>query len=123
MRIIAASDVQAALDFPALVEALRDAFRREISAPARHRYAIERAGEPDAALLLMPAWQSGRHIGIRIATVTPGNAERSLPTEPNGVSTATTRAEPEAAGHWLEMYRPCLWRARTRCGRGRGGGG
>jgi ornithine cyclodeaminase len=27
----------------------------------------------------MPAWQAGRHIGVKIATVTPGNLERGLP--------------------------------------------
>lgn len=79
MRIVAASDVQAALDFPALVDRLREAFRRDATAPVRHHHAIPKLGEPDATLLLMPAWQSGRHVGIKIVTVTPGNAERSLP--------------------------------------------
>lgn len=79
MRIVAASEVQATLDFPALVDRLRDAFRRDVTAPVRHHHTIERSDEADATLLLMPAWQSGRHVGIKIVTVTPGNAERSLP--------------------------------------------
>src|SRR5690606_28110918 len=76
MRIVAASEVQATLDFPALVDRLRDAFRRDVTAPVRHHHTIERSDEADATLLLMPAWQSGRHVGIKIVTVTPGNAER-----------------------------------------------
>ncbi|SME92495.1 ornithine cyclodeaminase [Tistlia consotensis] len=79
MRIVAANEVQAALDFPLLVDRLRDAFRRDVAAPVRHHHNLPRGGEPDATLLLMPAWQSGRHVGIKIVTVTPGNAERGLP--------------------------------------------
>ncbi len=79
MRIIAANEVQAALDFPALVEALRDGFRREVATPPRHRHVLEHPGEPDGTLLMMPAWQAGRHVGVKIVTVTPGNAERALP--------------------------------------------
>ncbi|MEX0758289.1 MAG: ornithine cyclodeaminase family protein, partial [Tistlia sp.] len=79
MRTVAAKEVQAALDFPSLVETLREGFRGAVAAPVRHHHSIPRTGEPDATLLLMPAWQSGRHVGIKIVTVTPGNAERSLP--------------------------------------------
>lgn len=80
MRIIAAADVEAALDWDALIERLRQAFRRNIEVPLRQHHRIEApTGGADAALLLMPAWESGRHIGIKIATVFPSNAERSLP--------------------------------------------
>ncbi len=33
----------------------------------------------EATLLLMPAWQAGRHIGIKLVTVFPDNAARDLP--------------------------------------------
>lgn len=79
MRTVTAEEVKAALDFPSLVEALREGFRRDVDAPVRHHHTIPRSDEPDATLLLMPAWQSGRHVGIKIVTVTPGNADRSLP--------------------------------------------
>ena len=79
MRIISAGEVEAALDFESLVERLRQAFRRETVAPVRHHHTIETADAEDATLLLMPAWQARRYIGIKSVTVFPGNTERGLP--------------------------------------------
>ena len=79
MRIVSAADVEAALDFESLVERLRQAFRRDIVVPLRHHHTVETPDGVDATLLLMPAWQTGRHIGIKMVTIFPGNAERGLP--------------------------------------------
>ncbi len=77
MRIITAAEVEAALEFKDLIERLRETFRKGAEVPVRHHHAI--GGGSDATLLLMPAWQSGRHIGIKMVTVFPHNGERSLP--------------------------------------------
>src|SRR3546814_16939653 len=61
MRIIAAAEVEAALDYPSLVERLRQAFRRDIQVPVRHHHEVEVTDGSTATLLLMPAWQVGRH--------------------------------------------------------------
>jgi len=79
MRSISAEATRAALDFPALVEALREGFRGEVEVPVRHHHTMARREEPDATLLLMPAWQGERYVGVKIVTVTPGNSARSLP--------------------------------------------
>ena len=79
MRIIAAAEVETALDYPALVERLRQAFRRDIETPVRHHHEIAVAGADPATLLLMPAWQANEHIGVKMVTVFPDNAEKSLP--------------------------------------------
>jgi len=79
MRIISAAEVEAALDYPSLVERLRQAFRRDIQVPVRHHHDVELPGGSTATLLLMPAWQVGRHIGVKMVTVFPDNAEKSLP--------------------------------------------
>jgi ornithine cyclodeaminase len=79
MRVISAADVEAALDFESLVERLRQAFRHDIVVPVRHHHAVAIPDAEDATLLLMPAWQAGRHIGIKMVTVFPGNAKRGLP--------------------------------------------
>ena len=79
MRIVSAAEVEAALDFESLIERLRQAFRRDIVAPPRHHHRVETPDGVDATLLLMPAWQTGRHIGIKMVTIFPGNAERGLP--------------------------------------------
>jgi ornithine cyclodeaminase len=79
MRIIGATEVHAALDFVSLVESLRQMFRSGCTVPVRHHHGVEVPGAPEATLLLMPAWQSGQHIGVKMVTVFPSNAERSLP--------------------------------------------
>jgi alanine dehydrogenase len=81
MRIIGPSEVVAALDFTGLIEALRQMFRSGgCEAPLRHHHTIATpGGGPDATLLLMPAWQAGQRIGIKLVTVFPGNAASGLP--------------------------------------------
>ena len=56
MRVISAEDLAGVFTFPDLIEALRTAFRRGAVAPVRHHHTIALSGEPDATLLLMPAW-------------------------------------------------------------------
>jgi alanine dehydrogenase len=74
MRIVAAEAVHAALDFPSLVDALRAMFQQGCETPLRHHHTV-----PGGTLLLMPAWQQGGPIGVKIVTVFPDNAARSLP--------------------------------------------
>jgi alanine dehydrogenase len=81
MRIIGPSEVVAALDFTGLIEALRQMFRSgDCEAPLRHHHTIAApSGGPDSTLLLMPAWQAGQRIGVKLVTVSPGNAELGMP--------------------------------------------
>ena len=79
MRILGYSEVVAALDFPALVEALRQMFRAGAETPVRHHHTIPVPGGSDGTLLLMPAWQAGRHLGVKIVTIFPDNAEQAEP--------------------------------------------
>jgi ornithine cyclodeaminase len=79
MRIISAAEIEAALDWDSLIERLRQTFRRGVQVPVRHHHAISGGPGADGTLLLMPAWQPGRHLGIKIATVFPDNAEQGLP--------------------------------------------
>jgi ornithine cyclodeaminase/alanine dehydrogenase-like protein (mu-crystallin family) len=80
MRVVSADAIDRALTFPALVQALADAFRGELVMPGRHHHRIERAGQAPATLLVMPAWslQDGL-MGVKVATVFPDNAARGLP--------------------------------------------
>jgi alanine dehydrogenase len=73
-----AAQLAAALPYPVLVAALRDAFRTGAEAPQRHVHTISPAN--DAVLLLMPVWQPERHTGVKLVTVAPRNAQLNLPT-------------------------------------------
>ena len=78
MRVISAAEVDSALEYRVLVERLRQAFRSGAETPVRHHHTVPTWGDNDATLLLMPAWQVGRHIGVKIVTVFPDNASRGL---------------------------------------------
>jgi len=74
MKLIAAADVHAALDYPSLIDALRTAFIDGAEAPVRSSHAVTPQGD---RLLLMPAWD-GAGLGVKIVTVFPRNRARGL---------------------------------------------
>jgi len=54
-------------------------FRDGCEVPPRHHHSVPVPGAATGTLLLMPAWQTGRHLGIKIVTVFPDNSARALP--------------------------------------------
>lgn len=81
MRVVTAAEIDAALSFPALVDALAEAFRADVVTPPRHHHTIARDGA-DATLLLMPAWTGavlGGFLGVKIVSVFPDNDGKGLP--------------------------------------------
>ncbi len=79
-QFITAEDLRTSLDYRSLVDALDAAFRADVTVPSRHHHTISAAdGGRDATLLLMPAWDDARHIGIKMVTVMPDNARRGIP--------------------------------------------
>lgn len=72
-------DISRLLDPTSLVSALRDVFAHQGEAPSRAHYTLDRrTGTDPDTLLLMPAWNS-RYLGVKVATIHPGNGRRSLP--------------------------------------------
>lgn len=79
MRIITEKEVELVLQYPLLIDAIKEAFIKEITVPPRHHHDFWNPKEgTDSTLLLMPAWES-ENVGIKVATVSPNNARHNLP--------------------------------------------
>jgi alanine dehydrogenase len=74
-----ANEVAARLARVPLIDALERAFRSQYHAPIRQYYTVGSSDHGDSLLLTMPAWQTGRCIGIKLATVFPGNSRQGQP--------------------------------------------
>lgn len=62
--------------YPSLIKALEQALRDDgISYPLRHHHEYDE----DNTLLIMPSWEEGRDVGIKLVTVTPENRRKDLP--------------------------------------------
>lgn len=79
MRLISGNDLDKIFDWHRLINCLREAFRGETVTPERHQHTIVLPDQPDATLLLLPAWRAGLIVGVKIVSVFPGNAQRGLP--------------------------------------------
>jgi len=79
MMTVDAESVAKALPYDQLISALRRAFASGAEVPLRVHHTVSVPGGTDGTLLLMPAWQSGKSIGIKIATVFPDNAKIDSP--------------------------------------------
>ena len=84
MRFVTSDDIDEHLSFPALVDALADAFVSPFIYPTRHHHTIRPNDPHPATLLLMPAWtgpgMSPAFTGVKVVAVHPDNASASLPT-------------------------------------------
>jgi ornithine cyclodeaminase len=78
MQFFDAATIRKRLDWPRMIAALEDALRATIHAPVRVNHSIEVPGAPAGSLLLMPAWQVGDKIGVKLVTVMPGKDSRSV---------------------------------------------
>jgi ornithine cyclodeaminase len=82
MRVITTEEIDRTLTFPALVEALAEAFRDGFVVPTRHHHEMEQPGAP-ATLLLMPAWTGSPDrdgfAGVKVVSVFPDNSSRGIP--------------------------------------------
>lgn len=81
MRVVTADEIHRVLTYPALIDALADAFRADIEVPLRHVHMIPQPGGVDAKLLLMPAWTKDgeRLVGCKVVSVYTDNAKAGKP--------------------------------------------
>ncbi len=76
---INADEMLSYLSWLDLIDALRVQFRDGCEVPTRHHHTVDVPGDASGTILLMPAWQGGNRIGIKIANVFPGNTKAGLP--------------------------------------------
>lgn len=79
MLILDPNQTRQALPWDALIAALAAMFKTGCVMPVRHHHSVAVPGEADATLLLMPAWQPGAYVGVKLVSVFPDNHLRSLP--------------------------------------------
>lgn len=79
MLTLDAKEVATALPYDQLIGALERAFSAGSDVPQRAHYEVEVPGGSPGTLLLMPAWQPGNGMGVKIATVFPDNAKLGAP--------------------------------------------
>ncbi len=78
MQNLTAHDLIERLPYATLTKQLPKLLQGETTSPQRHVHTVSNEGEPDATLLMMPAWGGGMG-GVKVVNVTPGNARRHLP--------------------------------------------
>ncbi len=79
LKMIDAEAVHAAVDYPSLVDALREIYRVGCDHNELLRLSLASASGTVANFLLRPAWQRDRHIGVKLVSLFPDNNARGLP--------------------------------------------
>lgn len=80
LTIVDDEQVTASTPWPALIDAIRSAFRHGGVSPVRHQHVIPGKARDDITLLLMPAWNPEGDFGTKLVTVAPSNAVLGHPT-------------------------------------------
>ena len=78
IQTIGARQIADNLPYDQLIDALSEAFRVGVTVPDRTVHTIGTDDGHGGTLLLMPAWQTGAGMGVKIATVFPGNVSKGL---------------------------------------------
>lgn len=76
MKIFDSKATAERLAFNALIPAIRQMFTEGCNVPRRHIHTINDNESAPDTLLLMPAWQEGRYLGIKHVTIFPENSKK-----------------------------------------------
>lgn len=79
MKTLDASTTRQSLPFDRLIPALHAMFAAGCHVPPRSMHEIANGSRPAITSLVMPAWVEGRHYGVKVVNVAPGNAAIGLP--------------------------------------------
>lgn len=80
MKYIEAEELERLLTYEELIPKINDAFAQDYDIPMRHHHQYPNPKEGlDSTLLLMPAWDNGENLGVKIVNVSPNNSQHNLP--------------------------------------------
>lgn len=79
MKVFNSVATREALDFTLLISKLRSMFAEGCEVPLRHSHKIAPATAGERTVLIMPAWQDGKYLGIKTVNIFPENASKRLP--------------------------------------------
>jgi ornithine cyclodeaminase len=79
LLVLNANEVAEALPYDQLINALATAFGSDFEVPHRTHHKVAVPDGNSGKLLLMPAWQAGGSMGVKIVTVFPDNATQGYP--------------------------------------------
>ncbi|MFJ0392885.1 ornithine cyclodeaminase family protein [Bordetella bronchiseptica] len=79
MKTFDSQATEARLPFDRLIPALRQMFVDGCEVPRRHSHTLARRADTADTLLIMPAWQEGRYLGIKHVTIYPENGAQGWP--------------------------------------------
>jgi len=80
MRVISADDLNRVLDYASLIDRLDEYFRSGNTRQEHVHYPVKVPGGAEATLIMMPCWEEGAYIGVKIVNVFPDNGALGLPT-------------------------------------------
>jgi ornithine cyclodeaminase/alanine dehydrogenase-like protein (mu-crystallin family) len=66
-------------DFATLIPSLKKAFIKGCEVPRRHSHTISSGDGNTGTVLIMPAWEADRYLGIKTVNIFPGNQGRGMP--------------------------------------------
>lgn len=80
MKHLDAEELEVLLTYEELVPKINEAFARDYDIPMRHHHQYPNPKEGvESTLLLMPAWDDGENLGVKIVNVSPNNSKYNLP--------------------------------------------
>ena len=79
MHVVGAETVHSLLDYRSLIESLRAGFSSPVRMPPRQQLEIDSVDNP-GTLLLMPCWEAGAYLALKVVSVFPQNPKNNLPT-------------------------------------------
>lgn len=80
MKYLEAEELEQLLSYEELIPKINEAFAKDYNIPMRHHHQYPNPKEGmESTLLLMPAWDNGENLGVKIVNVSPNNAQHNLP--------------------------------------------